>query len=65
MNAKEILDQNWRDINKKIMEMNEEELKKLLETEQQNKKRIQYLLRIYGRYNTLRTERERNELAAG
>ena len=40
----------------------EEVLQAMLDREVNNRKRLQFLLRIHGRYNKLRTTRERNEL---
>jgi len=58
-----ILD-TWKSLNDGIQDLEEEQVKALLEYERDNLKRIQFLLRIYGRYNTLRTIRERKELVS-
>ena len=42
--------------------IDEETLEAMLAREVENKKRLQFLLQIHGRYNKLRTTRERNEL---
>lgn len=52
----------WETLNTWVMELTEETCKELLELEKQNGRRPQFLLRIYGRYNKLRCERERGEL---
>lgn len=53
---------NWQALNAHVQTMDEQELQKLLKKEQMNKNRMQFLIRIYGRYNKLRTIRERKEL---
>ena len=45
-----------------LPKLNEEELAALLAYERDNKRRINFLLKIYGRYNKVREARERNEL---
>lgn len=62
MATKVILLDNWIGLNKGLKQLNEEEAKELLEVERKGQKRQSYLLRIYGRYNTLRTKRERKQL---
>lgn len=57
--------ENWANLNNMIMTMTEQELKVLLAAEKDGQNRTQFLLRLYGRYNTLRTVRERRELVAG
>lgn len=56
---------NWDVLNKNVMDLDEPTLKKLLKQEMKENKRTQFLLRLYGRYNILRTERERKEVIAG
>lgn len=56
--------ETWEVLNNNIKNKTEEELKALLNVERKGKKRTQFLLRIYGRYNTMRTVRERRELMA-
>lgn len=58
---KAILD-NWKALNTRIKTISEEECEQLLTLERQGEARPQFILRIYGRYNTLRTLRERKEL---
>lgn len=59
----EILD-NWKALNEGLKQLAEDEAYRLLQVERSDKKRLQFLLRLYGRFNTLRTIRERAELAA-
>ena len=53
---------NWRSMTFDLPKLNEEELAALLAYERDNKRRINFLLKIYGRYNKVREARERNEL---
>jgi hypothetical protein len=55
---------NWEELQIALREMTEEQCWKLLKQETNGKDRLQYKMRIYGRANTLRCERERRELAA-
>lgn len=61
---KELLE-NWSVLNKGLHKLNEEDLIKLLQAEKKGKRRVQFMIRIYGRFNRLRTERERSELLGG
>ena len=56
---------DWRKMNEFIQAHTEEECWKLLKEEQKGGKRLDYLLRIYGRANKLRSTRERRAIAAG
>jgi hypothetical protein len=53
---------NWGALQEALREVSEEECWRLLAEEKAGKNRVQFLLRIYGRANRLRTERERREL---
>ena len=53
---------NWATLNEDLHYLTEVECWALLKAEQKGKKRLQFLLRIYGRANRMRTQRERNEL---
>ena len=53
---------NWADLNANLGGCDESQCWALLAAEKQGKARIQFLLRIYGRANKLRTQRERQEL---
>lgn len=64
MATKVILLESWAALNKGISKLNEQEAKALLDAERKGQQRHSFLLRIYGRYNTLRTKRERKELLA-
>lgn len=54
--------ENWTNLNLALRSIDEAQAKKLLSKEREGKKRINFLLRIYGRYNRLRSDRERREL---
>lgn len=54
--------ENWKSLNDSIQELDEGTLKTLLQVERSGQRRPQFLLRLYGRYNTLRCDRERKEL---
>lgn len=56
--------ENWATLNDNIKKLTEQQVKDLLDVERKGEKRTQFLLRLYGRYNTLRTVRERKELMA-
>lgn len=53
---------NWLTLNIVLRTAKESQCAILLKFEQQGKRRLNYMLRIYGRYNRLRSERERKEL---
>jgi hypothetical protein len=53
---------SWVQLHNTLSTLSEEELLKLLLWERTNKKRMHMLLRIKGRYNTVRENRERQEL---
>lgn len=55
----------WRDLNAILNQAGEKECQLLLEVEKKDKKRVQFMTRIYGRLNRMRTERERLELMKG
>lgn len=57
---------NWNSLNEKLQstKTTEEDCWKLLKSERAGPRRLQFMLRIYGRANKLRTERERKEIAA-
>jgi hypothetical protein len=55
---------NWRELNKYLMQLSEEELLKMLNEERVGARRLSALTRIHQRYNALRNVRERNELLA-
>ena len=57
--------QNWAVLNTHLTKLSEKECAELLKREKKGKKRFNFLLRIYGRYNRLRTVRERAELMRG
>ena len=52
----------WPTCNAFLKTANEEEAQFMLAEERAGKKRVQYLLRIYSRYNSERAKRERVEL---
>lgn len=56
----------WKSLNEELQkdEMTEEECLRLLNIERKGQRRLQFMLRLFGRYNKLRAERERREIAA-
>ena len=56
--------ENWIVLNKHVQKLSEETVYGLLQEESKGARRPQFLLRLYGRYNKLRSERERSELLA-
>lgn len=53
---------SWLQLNKVLRTIKETECGTLLRFERHGKRRVNYMLRIYGRYNRLRSDRERREL---
>ena len=53
---------SWPALNTKLREATEQQCYRLLQLEAQGRRRPQFMLRIYGRYNRLRGERERRGL---
>ena len=53
---------NWRELNKKLNMLTEDEVLALLEAERQGAKRVTFLERLHQRYTMLRAARERVEL---
>lgn len=53
---------NWELLNKALMQMTESECEALLKEERRGAARSSIMNRIYGRYSTLRAERERRDL---
>lgn len=60
----EALLRSWQGLNAHIRELTEVQALSLLEMEKKGKRRLGFLMRLYGRFNTMRTIRERQELAA-
>lgn len=56
---------SWVAMNEALKTLSEKDCWKLLENEKKGQKRAQFLLRIHGRANKLRAERERRELLGG
>jgi hypothetical protein len=54
---------NWGNLNDALRAATETEAHKLMDAERAGKKRLQYLLRIYSRFNRERAKRERGELS--
>lgn len=52
----------WREMNQKLKVWSEEEIKRQIEEERTNGRRLSVLLRLHQRYTSLRTARERIEL---
>lgn len=55
---------NWATLNDSIMDLGEEQVKRLLDAEVTGQRRTQFMLRLHGRYNVLRAQRERTEMLA-
>jgi hypothetical protein len=53
---------HWRELNKKLNMLTEDEVLALLEAERQGAKRVTFLERLHQRYTMLRAARERVEL---
>ena len=53
---------HWRELNKKLNMLREDEVLELLEIERQGAKRVTFLERLHQRYTMLRAARERVEL---
>lgn len=57
---------SWQEFSRRVIEMDDEnEVLEYLELERKYFKRPYTALRLYGRYNALRTRRERTELVNG
>lgn len=56
---------NWAGLNDALRAATEAEAAALLKKEQAGKARVQYLLRIHGRFNRERARREREQLLGG
>ena len=52
----------WRELNKKLNMLSEQEVLELLEQERQGARRVTFLERLHERYTMLRAARERIEL---
>lgn len=53
---------NWRDLNKKLPEMSEKDVHKLLIDELDGARRVTVVVRLHQRFTALRATRERNAL---
>lgn len=53
---------NWRDLNKKLNLLSEQQVLDLLNAERAGARRVSFLERLHQRYTALRTARERIEL---
>lgn len=53
---------NWKSLNDFLRNATEQQCTELLKQEKKGKARVQFLIRIHGRFNVLRAERERGEL---
>jgi uncharacterized protein YbgA (DUF1722 family) len=53
---------NWTALNDALRTIDEKRCRQLLEREKNNKRRVAFLMRIYGKFNQLRCDRERREL---
>lgn len=59
----DVLEKGWPGFNRGLSKLSEDSLKKALELELAGKNRPSYIERIHNRYNTIRVEREKRELA--
>jgi len=59
MKLLDALEMNFWNFNSCLMEVSEVQCKRLLEAEKKGHARLSYMLRIFGRYNVLRCQRER------
>jgi len=55
---------NWRDLNESLHELNEDQVRTMLDWELEHAWRVTVVERLHQRYNTLRVKREREELMA-
>jgi hypothetical protein len=55
---------SWKGLNKAVKTLTERELEQLFKFEKERGKRYRYLLRIHGRLNKVRADREREEIDA-
>jgi hypothetical protein len=62
--SKEFLLKSWEALNTGLKDLKEDEVRELLAIEKAGRARHSFLIRIYGRLNTLRTERERKQLTS-
>jgi hypothetical protein len=53
---------NWRELNRKLSGMSEDEVKALLVAEMEGERRVVMLRRLHQRFTALRSDRERLEL---
>ncbi len=56
---------SWVAMNEALKTLSEEECWELLRQEKKGQRRAQFMLRIHGRANKLRAEREKRELLGG
>lgn len=56
-------DLTWTSLNAKLKEVSEKEAADMLTHERKGKRRLQFMMRMHGRFNSLRTARERKEIA--
>ena len=55
----------WRGLNHVLTTLSEDELKKLIDEEVKNGKRVRFIERLHQRFCVVRTTRERIELLGG
>ena len=55
---------NWRDLNESLHELNEDQVRTMLDWELEHEWRVTVVERLHQRYNALRVKREREELMA-
>ena len=56
---------SWRELNRILVDLDEETILKMLDDERQGERRATVLVRLHQRYTILRAARERSELLEG
>lgn len=59
----EALLKDWHRLNRELMELPENEILELMELEKHGRARLRVMLRLFNRFNKLRAQREKVELA--
>jgi len=53
---------NWRELNERLAQLTEDEVRELLDTELKVGRRASLIVRLHQRFTTLRAHRERKEM---
>lgn len=62
--GKKTEDMSWHELTEAVRAMSEKEALELLDREKNGDRRKSYMLRLYGRYNVTRAQRERAAIVA-